>query len=125
MSDFIKEPKVVTIQGVDVQVFDPPVRKVLRIGPALATILPKLASTEDETEESRTSKFLEIITDDATYEALKVSAGACTDKPPEFFEDMTVSDLMTLLEAAEEVVNWDSLRRLFLKLSSPVTPKAT
>jgi len=123
MSDFVKEPKVITVKGEEVRVFDPPVRKVLRIGPVLATILPKLAS--DEGGAATTEKFLELLTDDATFEAVKVSAGACTDKPPEFFDDITVSDLMDLVEAAEDVVNWESLKRLFLKLSNPVTPTAT
>lgn len=123
MSDFVKEPKVIRMRGEDVKVFDPPVRKVLRIGPVLATILPKLASSEGDAP--NTEKFLEVLTDDATFEAVKVSAGACTDKPPEFFDDMTVSDLMSLVEAAEEVVNWESLKRLFLKLSNPATPTVT
>jgi len=125
MSDFVKEPKKIIIMGEEVLVKDPPVRKVLRIGPALINLIPKMGSVEGEAPEAATARFMELLVDEQAFTAFKVSASACTNKDPDFFDDIGVGDLALLLEAAEEVVNWESLKRLFLKLSKPVTPTTT
>ena len=125
-SPILREPVEVELSGQPVIVKDPPFRKVLKIAPAIAEILPMMSSGEEADSADSLQRFAELAANDKAYDAFKVCASACTNKGPDFFDEMTLSDFAILLEAAEKAVNWESLKRLFqkgMKVDQPTSDK--
>ena len=112
-SVFVREGKHIKIKGEDVHVFDPPFRKVLRIGPLVATFLPKLADLGGDENSDNLAVFGQLLADDEVFAAFRLCASTCTNKPEEFFDDIALSEVVELVDAARVAVNWESLKRLF------------
>jgi hypothetical protein len=79
--------------------------------------LATLASTFDLSQKDDPSAILRVILrDPATLKAVQVFAAAATGRKPSDYENMGVSDWLTVIVAIKAVTDWEKMQQLFTEL---------
>jgi len=118
MSVMVKEPVKCTIKGEEIDVFDPPFRKVVQHSRAIVTFMGSFKSdTELATED-----MIGMLEDDVAYDLFCVCASTCTNRNKEFFADITLTDAAELIATMSDTIDWESLKTLFQKVVGTMTP---
>lgn len=117
MSDvFVPVELHIMVRGADVVVRDPPLRKVLELLRDAASVLTRLMNLPRDTDGLSVPQFAELLADPEIFKGFVLCASACTDKPPEFYSDISITDAVNLLEALVKTVDWRKLKELFLRM---------
>ena len=125
-SVFVPNYAKIIIKGEEVYVTDPTLKSVLALLKDARPILSKLMEFSTNAQSGdMIENMIILLADPDTFKGLCLCASACTTRPAEFFDNISISDAVVLIEALIEVVNWSSLQDLFRKtLLTQATIKA-
>jgi len=118
MSVVVKEPTKCTLKGQEIDVFDPPFRKVIMHSRSIVSFMGSFKTEEELTIDD----MLGMLEDDVAYDLFCVCASTCTNRNKEFFLDITLTDAAKLIETMTECIDWESLKKLFQKVVGTMTP---
>jgi len=118
MSVMVKEPAKCTIRGEEIDVFDPPFRKVVQHSRSIVSFMGTFKSDQELSSDD----MLAMLEDDTAYDLFCVCASTCTNRNKEFFLEITLTEAAALITIMADTIDWESLKKLFQKVVGTMTP---
>lgn len=111
---FVPTPVEVTVLGEKFTIREPSLKTVLIIIRDAKPLINKLMSLGSNREEAL-GDFLDLLAEPEVFDSFTHFLGACSDKPPSFYDKIGPSDTVVVVNALKKAVNWPLLKELFLQ----------